>query len=472
MKYADILTEKRNAKVAERDALLAELETIAGTLEAEARSAEPVEDARVSEITTTVRGIDADLDEIDGRIAELRDIADRQANLTILPVAKVPGVREAAEVLEDRNASPSALADAITRSLEAKVDADHMAGVRTLARRHASDATWARGLIARASDVYASAFAKMVTGREMFLTADEQRAAIAVGTNTQGGYLVPTHLDPTVMLTNSGTANAIRPVSRVVTLTDGNVWNGVTSAGVTASWDAELAEVSDDSPSFDRVSIPVYRAQSFVQVSAEAFADVNGLAADVLAMFADARDRLEATAHATGSGSGQPKGVFTALDADTNVEIVSTTAAAIGLVDLQAVYRAVPVRFRANSTWVMNPLYLGNIQALGTAVSASYSTNITEAYAPRLLGRPVVESDDAPSTQTTTVRDNEIVLGDFANFVIVDKPGSFAVSYIPHLFNTSNNLPDGRSGWVASWRTGSDVTNTRAFRLLQDKTSA
>ena len=171
-------------------------------------------------------------------------------------------------------------------------------------------------------------------------------------------------------------------------------------------------------------------------------------------------------------GSAQPTGIFTALDANTNVEVTSTTAATIGLVDLQGLRRAVPVRFRGRSTWVMNPVYADAIKALGTALSASYSTDITAANADRLLGSPVVETDDAPTTQTTTVRDNEIVIGDFSNFVIVDKPGSMAVSFIPHLFSTTTNLPDGTSGWLMQWRNGSDSINDLAFRLLQDKTSA
>jgi HK97 family phage major capsid protein len=70
------------------------------------------------------------------------------------------------------------------------------------------------------------------------------------------------------------------------------------------------------------------------------------------------------------------------------------------------------------------------------------------------------------------VNDNTIVLGDFSNYVIVDKPGSFAVEFVPHLFNTSNNLPDGRRAWYCHWRTGGDSVNDVAFRLLQEKTSA
>ena len=110
------------------------------------------------------------------------------------------------------------------------------------------------------------------------------------------------------------------------------------------------------------------------------------------------------------------------------------------------------------------------IRALGTAVSASFSGDITGANTASLLGRPVVELEEAPSTQTTTVRDNEIVVGDFSQYVIVDKPGSFSLQYIPVMFNTSNNLPDGRVGWYAYWRTGADSVNDIAFRLLQNKT--
>lgn len=385
-----------------------------------------------------------------------------------------------ADVLNDRASTPAQLADAITRSVEPKVDEpENMAHLRSVLNRHLKEDEdsgfetwhWARSLLGRTQPAYVSGFRKYMTGRSDFWSAEE-RAAMAVGTNTAGGFLVPTHLDPTIVLTNNGTSNSIRPVSRVVTLTEGSVWNGVTSAGATFSSDAELTEVSDDTPAVARVSVPVYKCQGFIQASIESFEDIASLTSDVLMLFADGRDVLEGGLHATGSGSTQATGIFTALDANTNVELTSTTAATIGLADLQTVYRSVPVRWRGRSKWLMNPVYLLAIQALGTALSASYSTNLTEPLTERIIGKPVIESDDAPTTQTTTVRDNEIVFGDFSNYLIVDKPGSTSIEFIPHLFNTSNNLPDGRRGWYMHWRTGADSINDLAFRLLQDKTSA
>ena len=112
------------------------------------------------------------------------------------------------------------------------------------------------------------------------------------------------------------------------------------------------------------------------------------------------------------------------------------------------------------------------MKRLGTAISSQFSGDLTMPTSERWLGRPVVESDDAPTTQTTTANDNEIVFGDFSNYLIIDKPGSMSVEFIPHLFSTSNGRPTGERGMYFRWRTGSDTVNNGAFRLLVDKTSA
>lgn len=408
----------------------------------------------------------AEAEETEARSARVAEARARWGSTQVAPVKNT-----AASVLSGPATRPQ-LEEAALRSVEGRASAENVAHFRSIMQRHSGDTAWARQIVMRSTPEYASAFTKMMTGREWDLTPEE-RVAIAVGTNTQGGFLTPTHLDPSLILTNSGSSNAVRQVARVVTLGQGyDQWNGVTSAGVTASWDAELAEVSDDTPSFASVAIPVYSARSLVQASFEAFQDIPGLQSDVMMLFADARDRLEGAAHCTGSGSSQPKGIVTALDASTSVEITSTTAATIGEVDVHAVYRGVPVRWRGRGTWLMNPLYNLAIKRLGSAVGSAFTGYLTEGVIDQILGRPVITSDDMPTTQTTTALDNEIVYGDFSNYVIVDKPGGMSVEFIPNMFNTSNNLPDARRAWFMHWRTGADASNISAFRLLQDKTSA
>lgn len=468
--------ERLRAQIAEiierRTAAIEAMEAPATLAVTEARSLTPEETTVTTERQAEIVAIDAELAPLYEREAELVEIEARSAEIAKRPALTVITKPEPTDVLDDRSATPSQLADAVTRSLEGKVeDPENMAHVRKLVIRHRGDREWARGILQRATEAYSSGWAKMVTGRAFELTVEE-RTALSTLTDANGNYLVPTHLDPTIILTNSGTSNAVRAMSRVVTLTrpGDTSWQGITSAGVTASFDAQLTEVSDDSPTFGQPSIPVHKAQALVQGSIEFFDDA--FAAELLMMFGDARDRLEGAAHCTGSGTDQPTGIFTALDANTNVEILSDTAASIFKEDLDEMYRSVPVRWRGQSRWLMNPVWSLAIQNLGSAVSNKYSTDLTEGPTGVLYGKAVVESDDAPSSATTTVRDNEIVFGDFSNYVIVDKPGSFAVEYIPHLFNTSNNLPDGRRAWYAHWRTGADSVNDAAFRLLQDKTSA
>jgi HK97 family phage major capsid protein len=379
-------------------------------------------------------------------------------------------------VLEDRSvqgrARTTAVRDGILRAVEGRVEgAESQAHFERLLKRHGDDHKWAENLLARSRDEYADAFSKIITGREASLSPEE-RAAIAVGTNTAGGYLVPTHLDPTLLLTNSGSSNVMRQYAKVVTLTEGSVWNGVTTAGVTASWDGELVEVSDDSPAVARVSITAYKAQSLIQSSIDAFADIAGLTQDVLGLFADAKDRLEGAAHMTGSGSSQPKGLFTAINASSSLQTTSTTGATLGEVDVHALYRALPVRWRGQGSFVLNPLYNLAIKRLGTAVSSSFSGDLTQPVTDRILGRPVVETDDAPTTQTTTALDQEVVFAKLDEYTIVDKPGGTSIEFIPHLFATANNLPDGRRAWYMYWRTGADMPNLAAGRILVDKTTA
>ncbi len=473
MKILELLRAQLLELDTKREATIAEMDAITEAALTESRSAlNADEETLFAAAEASITQIDAERAALQARIDGLEAIAERTSKAQAGSAGRRPIVPGANTIGADdiRHMNRSQVNDAIVRSIEGR-DIDPTSA-RQILKRHSGmgDLDWARNLAVRASDAYESGWIKLMTGRQHDLSAEE-RAAVAVGTNTQGGFLAPTHLDPTLIITNTGSRNAIRNIARVVTLTSGSVWHGVSTAGVTASWDGELVEVSDDSPSFTGPSVTTYQAQALVQASFAALEDT-GFANDILMLFSDARDRLEGAAHCTGTGSGQPTGIFTAIDATSSREFTSTTAATIGLVDLQTLRRGVGVRFRERGTWVMAPVYADAIKALGTAVSASFSTDITQSGTQRLLGNPLVETDDAPTTQTTTVRDNEIIFGDFSNYVIADKPGSFAVEYIPNMFATANNLPNGSRAWFAHWRTGANSVNDAAFALLQDKTSA
>src|SRR5258706_15591412 len=80
-----------------------------------------------------------------------------------------------------------------------------------------------------------------------------QRAALSL-TNANGGYLVPFTLDPTIILTNAGSANPYRQISNVKR-TATNTWNGVPSTGMNAAWLAEAGVGADASPTLSNIAI-------------------------------------------------------------------------------------------------------------------------------------------------------------------------------------------------------------------------
>ena len=476
MKYLDIVREKRAKLASERAALMVELEAIPEVALVEKRDLTDEETALADEVRGKVATLDAEDDQLKAREDELVKIAERAATAKDAP--QFVRKDEPTDILEDRSATPKQLADAVLRSAEERVgDGPELDSIRSMVRRHGSDTGWTRNLLARSTEQYQQAFANLIRSRgelAMLDPAEQQLLrAVAVGTNTQGGVFGPTIIDPTLILTNAGTSNAIRQVARVITLTGAqNSYNPVTSAGATSSWDPEFTEVSDDAPAYARPNIPIYKAQTFLPFSFEAEEDIPGLMQSLSEVLVDARDRLEGTAHATGSGSSQPTGLFTALNADTNTQVVTTTAATIGLVDLHSFYRTLPVRWRRNGVFIAHPLWLGAIRQLGTAVSASFSGDLRDPLPERLIGKPVLETDDAPSTQTTTALDNIMSFGDPKTFVILDKPGSMQVEFIANVVSGSNGRPIGARALYAHWRNGSGLVTTNSHRLLVDKTSA
>jgi HK97 family phage major capsid protein len=68
-------------------------------------------------------------------------------------------------------------------------------------------------------------------------------------------------------------------------------------------------------PTLEQSSIPVHNAAAWVAGSFEVIQDAAGLDGQVAAFFRDAFTELENSAFTTGTGSNQPTGIVTALDA-------------------------------------------------------------------------------------------------------------------------------------------------------------
>ena len=326
-------------------------------------------------------------------------------------------------------------------------------------------------VIATSRPEYRSAFSKYISGNVDLLTNDERRAVAETRTSysladNAGGYAVPALIDPTLILTSSGTANPMRQISRVVTGMD-DTWRGVSTAGISASWDSEGIEASDDGVAVAQPTVVSHKAQAFVSFTVEIEGDWAGMAGEMAGLFADAKDELEEDAFATGTGSvDQPTGILTALFAGSSTSgVLPTTDGQFGAVDVRAVFGALGPRYRRNASWVMSIDVLNEVRGFDTAGGLSNQTvDLTAPYSFQLLGKPAYENSGFPSFTGTTGAANILVVGDFRNYVIFDRIGS-RIELVPHLLG-SNRIPNGKRGLVFWWRVGADSVNDNAFRLL------
>jgi len=332
----------------------------------------------------------------------------------------------------------------------------------------------AKRLIMSESADYRSAFRKAVTQTAPVFTPEESRAvaefrAANEGTGSAGGFGVPVLIDPTIILTSGAADAPILAISRMVTITT-DAWKGVSSSGVSWSYDAESSVVSDDTPTFSQPTIPVYSARGFVPFSIEIGQDYPGFADEMSMLLGQGFIDLVAKQSCTGSGVACPTGIFTALANATNnpSHVVVTTAGALGAVDTRAAWSSLPERYRPRATWVMSPTVLSKVSAFGNGLALSdFTVNLLADGTSVLTGRPVVVSDYAPSFTGTTGAENFAVVGDFSRYIVVQRAG-MQVELVPTIFDSSTARPTGERAWFATARHGLGVSDANGFRLLSN----
>jgi HK97 family phage major capsid protein len=334
----------------------------------------------------------------------------------------------------------------------------------------------ARRILVTENEDYRNAWMKLVTRQHPQLTPEEQGAlsafeeyrAMSEGTDASGGYGVPVFIDPSIILTAQESGNPFLQICRQVTVNT-KTWKGVSSAGVSWSFDAEASAVSDDAPTLAQPTVDVHMARGFIPYSIEVGMDYPAFASEMQRLLAEGYDELLVDKFSRGSGSGGPRGILTALDANTNVEVTSTTDGSFGQEDIYKVWKSLPQKYRRRAAWMMAVDVNNRIRQFGTAnVFHAYTENLPAEWADTLFGKAVYESPYFPDFTGTTGAENRLVVGDWSNYVIA-RNGGMSVELVPHLFDVTNNRPTGQRGWFAYSRIGGNSVNDLGFRLLQNQ---
>ena len=289
---------------------------------------------------------------------------------------------------------------------------------------------------------------------------EAQRAALSL-TLANGGYLLPFVLDPTIILTNSASANPWRRISNIKTTTS-NTWNGVNSAGVNAAMLAEAGVAADATPTVANIVVTPQKAVAWLFGSYEVLEDTD-FGQQLPGLLSDAKDRLEESQFATANGT-PPNTQGVVSGATTVVTTATTLVIAVG--DVYAVQGALPPRFRnaPGCAWVANVAIINAFRQLDTAGGSSFWTNLGKGQPETLLGAPIYESTTMSATKS--VGSLEAIFGDFGQYIIVDRVG-VSMIYEPLVKDQATQRPTGQAGWFMFWRFGAQLSTVNAFRVMK-----
>ncbi len=342
----------------------------------------------------------------------------------------------------------------------------------------ASDRTeMARRIIVTENPAYKRAFYKLTTDPmgTAKLTDEESQAILAFEqykegraqseTTTQGGFALPVFIDPSVILTDQELDNPFLRTASIVDVNT-NAWKGISAAGVSWSFDSEAAEVSDDSITLAQPSVTVFMARGFIPFSIEVSQDWPGFQSEMARLLAAGYDDLLLNKFTSGSGSGEPRGLLTALTAQTGSEVTVTTDGLFGQEDIYKAWAALGQKYRRRASWQMSVGVMNKIRQFGTSTNFhAFTVNLTEGAIDQLFYKPVYENAYMADFTGTTGSANICTVGDMSAYKIARRQG-MEVELVPQLFATNANLPSGQRGWFAYARIGGNVVNTSALKVL------
>ena len=257
-------------------------------------------------------------------------------------------------------------------------------------------------------------------------TAAEELRALSKGTDSEGGYLSPP-LEFMAMLIKDRDnmvfvrqmANVLPPLLQASTLGIPAIDNDMSDP----AWTSEASIGSEDTTfDFARRELTPHALAKFIKVSKKLLRNSTMNVDDVVRQrlaykFATAEEK----AYLTGSGSGEPLGVFTAsasgVSTDRDVESAATTT--FDFDDLIGVVEKCKEQYQRNAAWIMHRNVVSYTRKLKDENGQYLWQPSKQAGQPdMLLGYPVHKSEYAPDSFTA---DQYLaVFGDFREYWIVD----------------------------------------------------
>lgn len=283
--------------------------------------------------------------------------------------------------------------------------------------------------------------------------------ALQVGTETEGGYLVPDEYERTLVQALEE-QNIFRQLAHVIHTSSGDRKIPVVASKGTAQWIDEEAQYPESDDSFGQVSIGAYKLATMIKISEELLNDsVFDMPSYIATEFARRIGAAEEEAFFTGNGTGRPLGI---LAATGGAETGATAAAAdkITFDEVMDLFYSLRTPYRRNAVFIMNDATVKALRKLKTTGGGDYiwQPSVTAGTPDTILNRPVYTSGFMP---TLAAGAKTILFGDLNYYWVADREG--------RSFKRLNELyaPTGQVGFLASQRVDGKLILPEAVKVLQ-----
>ncbi len=320
-----------------------------------------------------------------------------------------------------------------------------------------ADADGTEDKAGRASDDYRKNFWNAMRSKAPM---PEVTNALQIGTDSEGGYLVPDEYERTLVEALEE-ENIFRRMAKVIKTSSGDRKIPVVASKGTASWIDEEGAFPESDDSFGQVSIGAYKLGTLIKVSEELLNDsVFDLQSYISREFARRIGAKEEEAFFTGDGKGKPLGVLAATGgAETGVTAASATAVTAD--ELMDLYYSLKSPYRKKSVWVLNDSTIKAIRKLkDNNGQYLWQPSLTAGTPDMILGRPIKTSAYMPAMAAGA---KTIAFGDFSYYWIADRQGR-SFKRLNELFAAT-----GQVGFLASQRVDGKMILAEAVKVLEQK---
>lgn len=313
----------------------------------------------------------------------------------------------------------------------------------------------------RASDEYREAFWTAMRIGNTGVTP-EIRNALQVGTDSEGGYLVPEEFERTLIKALDEN-NIFRKFAKKITTGGDRLIPTLETRG-TASWIDEEAAYPESDVSFGQKTLGAYKLATLIKISDELLADsAFNMSAFIASEFGRRMGRAEEEAFFTGSGTNKPTGI---LDA-TNGAAAGVTAAAENAIvfnEIIDLYHSLKSPYRPKAIFIVNDDTVKNLRKIkDTNGQYVWQPSVSAGTPDTLLGRAVYTSEFMPKMAAGNAA---VLFGDLSNYWIADR-GAYSFKRLNELYAAT-----GQVGFRGSKRVDGKLILSEAVKTLKMKAAA